>query len=232
MIEGILCNMTLLYYKRAQGDKTLPNCLELMIIQNLLAQMMALPCHSGYKSWVIKPNLSKILQEIEIIALGPTSGSVDLRERKCCLHNVTFGNEFHKETLESSSSYEWARPTLSPYLRKGKWLLAPKQPHSAFGQHPDCQLGRKALQSPLLPFLLLLCTVWIIGVLIDPSGLTLSQETCWNKIRQMYSYATEWLSSRCWQAPLEGLRPACHQAQILTSSSPPSTLNASYGSDT
>lgn len=51
--------------------------------------MMALPCYSGYKSWLIKPNLSKNFQEIEIIALGLTSGSTDLRERKCCLHNVT-----------------------------------------------------------------------------------------------------------------------------------------------
>lgn len=122
-------------------------------------------------------------------------------------------------------------PGSQPYLRRGKWLLAPKQPHWAFGQYPDCQLGRKALQSPLLPFLLLLCTAWVIRVLIDPSGLTLSQEICWNKIRQVYSCATEWLSSRCWQAPPEGLQPACHQAQMLTSSSPPSTLNATYGSD-
>lgn len=95
--------------------------------------------------------------------------------------------------------------------------------------HPgrrSCKLVKCKCSSLLQ--LLLLRTAWIIGLLTS-WDLTLSQEMCQSKIRQLHNCTTGWLSIRCWQALLEGLQPTCPQACILTQSSPPSTLSRTTG---
>lgn len=86
--------------ERSQGDKPLPNCLEIMIIQTFIGsddgpvpaaklRPPTLPHYSGYKGWIIKPNASKILLEIEIIVPVPTIVTVCISDRgKEALHLV------------------------------------------------------------------------------------------------------------------------------------------------
>ena len=117
-----------------------------------------------------------------------------------------------KEPLRDPQSEEEVH--ISSHLREGgKGFLDAKQPESAFVQQPDCLPQRgsckivKFIYTILLWQLLLQWKSWVIGLRVDPLGLTLSQEMCWNKISQVHFCITGWVSTRCWQAPSRSSLP-------------------------
>ena len=166
------------------------------------------------------------------MASGSTSGIVDLREKKkvfCPVDASHIKKWSPKRTIESNGGSQWMQARSLPHLRwRGKWPLAPKQTCSSFCCYPDCFPWRTPHKLFKCKCSLLLWLPWIIGLLVDPSSLTLSQEMSWNKISQVYNCTERWLSTKCCRLYVAGVNSAG------TNSDPEfisSILNGANGSD-